>query len=150
MGTSVSSPAVWEIWSRRFASAARNDVNFMARPLNQISFFAILSVVSVKWIFFTAENWSERLWRLIKHRCIMRIDGSDNAYYVQLCYEKWYVHIENSDFSYTLQLTAISVHKPIVDKQNRLETSSLSCISNSNIFAKSTHLRYWEVPHTLV
>lgn len=106
-----------EIWSRRFASAARNDVNFMARPLNQISFFAILSVVSVKWIFFTAENWSERLWRLIKHRCIMRIDGSDNAYYVQLCYEKWYVRIENSDFSYTLQLTAISVHKPIVDKQ---------------------------------
>lgn len=47
----------------------------------------------------------------------MRIDGSDNAYYVQLCCEKWYVHIENSDFSYTLQLTAISIHKPIVDKQ---------------------------------
>ena len=63
------------------------------------------------------------------------------------------------------RLTAISVHKPIVDKQfiwnclfflltirdlDRFETLSLSCISNSNIFAECTHLRYWEVPHTLV
>ena len=112
MGTSVSLPAVWESWSRHFASTARNDLNFMARLLNQISFFAILSLVSIKWYIFLEcslqrKIGSERFWRLMKHWCVKRIDQSVNAYYVQLCYEKWYVRRENSDFSFTQQLTAI-------------------------------------------
>ena len=55
--------------------------------------------------------------RLIKHMCVKPICQSDNAYYVQLCYDKWYVHKGNADFSCKIQLTTISVHKPIVGKQ---------------------------------
>ena len=65
MGTSVSLPAVREIWSRHFASAARNaDLHFMGRLLNRIGFCAFICCLSKMIIFFriffTAENWQQK------------------------------------------------------------------------------------------
>ena len=86
VGTSDSLSAVWEIWSRHFASAVRNDLNFVGQLLNRLTFcdFNLLSRLNDKcfWEYYLQRKiGSKRLWRLIKHRCVKRIDQSDNIYY---------------------------------------------------------------------